>query len=154
MKARQHSPSGEQCLISLWPCCKQGGRVSTRRACQEVAFLLRRQNGEVKWHCQGQITKATVSEMAICDWWYLWKQTGFVAKHSLGITCCRGLMPILACLILMVHPTISATKVGSKFSFQCWQSLQGEEVLLMGKGVAVLYILPEFLFLFNFCFSP
>lgn len=105
MKARQHSPPGKKCLISLWACYKQGGSVSTRRACQEVALLLRRQNGEGMM----VLPRTQANYKGIAFWnGHLWvqrgtygKQAGFIAKHSVGITYWRGLVPTLACLVLM-----------------------------------------------------
>lgn len=48
------------------------------------------------------------------------------------------------------HPRICTTKVWSKFCFQLCQSLQGDEVLLTGKGVDILDILSGSIFLYQF----
>lgn len=100
-----------------------------------------------RWCCQGQITKPTVSEMAICDFREVPVQADRVySKTQCGNYLLKRPRANTGLLVLMVHPTVYATKVGSKFSFQCCQSLRGDGVLLMGKGVDILYILPGFFF--------
>lgn len=111
----------------------QGGHVKKWPFCLEGRMERR------WWYCQGhrQITKAIVSEMAICDF----REVPVEADRVFSKTQCGNylLKRPLANTGLPgsngPHPTVCATKVWSKFCFQL--CLQGDEVLLMGKGVDI-----------------